>query len=107
MRVSATIISGSTLETVELVTVGLNSKTDAVGRIKFVTTKHVEAHVETSSSAQMINQYGDMIELSTDSLHEAENGRHSVDIKATIETKLPSGLKGTYKGTITSTINYL
>ncbi len=107
MRVSATIISGATLETVESITIKLDTNTETTGRFEFVTNKHAVTHVETSNTTELTNQYGDKINLNTDSLHKSSNGRHSVDIEAKIDQTNQADLKGTYTGSITTTINYL
>ncbi len=107
MRVSATIVSGATLETVQPITIKLDTNTETSGRFEFVTTKHAVTHVETSSYAQLTNQYGEKINITTDSLHKSKNGRHSVDIEARIDQNSAANLKGTYTGSITTSINYL
>lgn len=107
MRVSATIISGATLESVESITVKLNTNTEAIGRFEFVTNKYAVTHVETSRMIQLVNQYGDKIELTTDSLHESSNGKHSVNIEASVNPASLNNLKGTYTGAITTTLHYL
>ena len=80
MRVSATITSGATLETVQPITLKLDSDTETTGTFEFVTTKYTVTHVETSNTTELTNQYGDNINLTTYSLHKSKNGRHSVDI---------------------------
>lgn len=107
MRVTATIISGATLNNIEAIDLDLERNTESSRVFKFTAPKNIETDVSTKNSIIAINEYGDKLKLSSSSIHESENGTHFVDLNTKVKTPDQIILRGFYKGNIIASINYL
>tara|TARA_R110000868_G_scaffold235273_6_gene489083 strand:+ start:32572 stop:32976 length:405 start_codon:yes stop_codon:yes gene_type:complete len=107
MRVSATIISGATLTNVRVNELSLNDSNESIGGFDFKAPKNVDTYVSLENSVIAVNEFGDELILSMSSILENENGNHTIDLNTQIDDSDEKILRGNYKGSITTSINYL
>ncbi len=107
MRISATIVSGVTLNHVEAIDLDIYEENSTRSSFEFTTPEHLDSEVETKEKIILVNEFGDQLELATESECQTRNGRHRVNLKASVDSESTQKLKGRYLGNLTTTINYL
>ncbi|MBO6523310.1 MAG: hypothetical protein JJ971_05745 [Balneolaceae bacterium] len=107
MRISATILSGVTLNHVKAIDVDVNEGNQAISSFEFTTPRHLDSDVEVKEKIILKNEFGDQIEFISESEHQARNGKHRIILKASVELPSTQHMHGHYQGDLTTTINYL
>lgn len=107
MRVTATIISGTTLNNVEAISLNLERDSELNTMFKFTAPKNVETDVSIKNSIIAVNEFGDELKLSSSSVHQSEGRIHSVGLNTKVENPSQTVLRGSYEGNIITSINYL
>lgn len=107
MRVSATIVSGVTLNNVESISVDLENGDRSSGSFNFTTPSYLDSQIDIENDVVLRNKFGDEIRISSQTNHQVDEGRHQVSLNTKIEPLNREHLKGHYQGNLTTTINYL
>lgn len=107
MRVSATIISGATLNNIEAINLDLTSNVKTGGSFEFLAPNNMETQVDVENSIKITNEFGEVLDLASDSLHQIENGKHLINLNAALTDNSTNNLRGNYYGNVTTTVNYL
>lgn len=105
MNVSVSVISGVTLSEVNAVDINFDDKTVTQGGFECTTPKNMDAQIVNQESVVITNEFGESITINSDSSSTTSNDVHSVKLGADIGTQVAS-LRGTYQGTLTTTISY-
>ncbi len=105
MNVSVSVISGVTLSEVNAVDINFDDHTVTQGGFEFTTPKNMDAQIVNQESVVITNEFGESITISSDSSSTTSNDVHSVKLGADIGNHVAS-LRGTYQGTLTTTISY-
>ena len=107
MKISATIVSGITLNHVDAIDVSLNEGVENQSNFEFIAPKHIDSDVEIKEKVIIRNEFGDQLELTSESEHHFENGKHRVTLRASVDPSDKKNMKGHYQGSLTTTINFL
>lgn len=107
MRISATIVSGVTLNHVEAMDVDFNTGIQTHSNLEFTTPKYLDTDVEVTETVVLENEFGDQLELTSESEHRVKDGKHRVTLTATVDPAINQNEPGYYQGSLTTTINYL
>ncbi len=107
MRVSATIVSGVTLNNVESINVNLEEENQATSSFDFVTPKYLDSLVDIENLIVLRNEFGGEIKINSQSQHTIDEGTHRVDLNTEVASVEKDKFKGHYQGNLVTTINYL
>ena len=105
MNVSVTVISGSTISSVQNVDINFDDNTVTTGGFEINTSKNIDTSIENDSFVTLTNEFGESITVESDSSLISDNKTQKVNVGAKIDEDLDD-LRGTYQGTITTTIAY-
>ena len=107
MRISATIVSGVTLNHVEVINVDFNKESRTRSDVEFTTPEHLDTDVKVSESVVLENEFGDQVELTSESEHSTNKGKHKITLTSMVDPSVKDNVSGYYRGNLTTTINYL
>lgn len=107
MKISATIVCGTTLDSIDAMNLNLKRDTESRRVFKFIAPKNIETSVLTENSVIARNEFGDKLKLVASSIHESKNGTHSVDLSTKVENPNQAILRGSYTANIKTSINFL
>ncbi len=107
MRVSATIISGATLNNIQAINLDFEDETRSVGGFEFIAPSNADTQVEIENSIIATNEFGDIVTINSNSTLDKEKGKHSISLNATVNQSESNVLRGSYQGNINTIINYL
>lgn len=105
MNVSVTVVSGVTLSEVNSVDINFDNNTVTEGGFEITTPKHLDADISNQESVVITNQFGESITINSDSTSSVTDDVHSIKLGANFGSEL-ANLRGTYEGTLTTTITY-
>ena len=105
MNVSVTVISGSTISSVQNVDINFDDNSVTTGGFEINTSKNIDTSIENDSFVTLTNEFGESITVESDSSLISDNKIQKVNVGAKIDEDLDD-LRGTYQGTITTTIAY-
>lgn len=105
MNVSVTVVSGSAISDVERMNINFEEQTVQAGSFAFSTAKFTDTNIQHSPIIHLENEFGETLELESDSTLLSENFVHTVNVSANIDD-LSRNLRGIYSGEYTTTIDY-
>lgn len=107
MRISATIVSGATLEGVNAIEFDFLTNSKTKGLLEFKISKNIDTHIESSSEATLMNQNGDFFSADLSEMHHKIGNKNLIEFNTDFNDIDSETLEGTYTGEIVTTINYL
>ena len=107
MKISATIVSGITLNHGDAIDVSLDEGVQSQSNFEFIAPKHIDSDIEVKEKVLIENEFGDQIELISESEHYIEDGKHWVTLRTSVPHSDKKNMKGHYQGSLTTTINFL
>ncbi|MBO6535500.1 MAG: hypothetical protein JJ966_04715 [Balneolaceae bacterium] len=105
MNVSVSVISGVTLSEVSTVDINFDDNTISEGGFEITTPKSMDAQIVNQESVVITNEFGESITIGSDSSSTIDNDVRFVTLGADIGQPT-ANLRGTYHGTLTTTISY-
>lgn len=105
MNVSVSVISGVTLSEVSTVGINFDDNTISEGGFEITTPKSMDAQIVNQESVVITNEFGESITIGSDSSSTIDNDVRFVTLGADIGQQT-ANLRGTYQGTLTTTISY-
>ena len=105
MNVSVTVISGSTISQVQNVDIDFENQTVTTGGFEVKTSENVDTTIENEPLVTLTNEFGESITVESDSSLIDDDSSRKVNVGAKLDKQL-ADLRGTYQGTITTTIAY-
>jgi hypothetical protein len=105
MNVSVSVISGVTLSEVSTVDINFDDNTISEGGFEITTPKSMDAQIVNQESVVITNEFGESITIGSDSSSTIDNDVRFVTLGADIGQPT-ANLRGTYQGTLTTTISY-
>ena len=107
MKISATIVSGVTLNPVKAMNVDLKTENQTQNAFEFITPEHLDTEVEVTGTVTLENEFGETLVLISESDHRNDNGKHKITLTSTFDSEIKHNASGQYHGNLTTTINYL
>lgn len=105
MNVSVNVVSGTHISDVQNLDIDFDESKVNAGSFQISTPKHVDTSINYDPTITLVNQFGDEITLTSNSELFAKANTYQVQVGANIDSQI-KGLRGTYTGTITTTVAY-
>ena len=105
MNVSVSVISGSTITSIQNVDIDFDNQTVTTGGFEIKTSNNTDTSIINEEFVTLTNQFGESITVESDSSLISYNKTRKVNVGAKLDGQI-ADLRGTYQGTITTTIAY-
>ena len=106
MTITVTIVNGVSLSKVEQINIDLENNTINGGQLDFTIPSYIDTDIEVQDTILLKNEFGDEVLVHTDSFHKVDNKLHNVKLNPQL-AGIENELRGTFKGVVVTTVNYL